>query len=399
MSQLLDLVNMDSRTLIGVLFWISIAGAIIIYMYQALMLERCEKKRLRKFALIRIGYAASFFLFFFRNQIPDILSINLANTLLFFCIYCDASILLSLIYPQKTFRNSLLTFIFLICAVAFNIIILITANPSWELTLASVTIFAFYLVPAISLIHVKSSRFKHAISFFYMALLATLIPRSLNIFHSDQVNILYNDCDQTTFFLAQIILMFLTVLAYLLFIKEDNDIRIREIATTDTLTNIPNRFSFFEQATRVFSRARFSKEPNTLLFLDIDHFKKVNDTYGHHFGDIVLIEFARILKRNLRPFDLFCRYGGEEFLVMLPAHDESAGVIVAERIMKDFSHLSFDLHPEVRITVSVGIFSAVPQFKEDLNNFIRKADIALYDAKNAGRNRIVVFEEKVMSVE
>ncbi|MDR1759918.1 MAG: GGDEF domain-containing protein [Fibrobacter sp.] len=399
MGHLLDLVNMDSRTLIGVLFWICIAWAIIIYMYQALMLERREKKRLFKFALIRIGYAVSFFLFFFRNQIPDILSVHFANTLLFFCIYCDASILLSLIFPKKTFRNHVLTSILLICAVAFNAIILITKNPSSELTLASITIFALYLVPTISLIQVKSSRFKRAISIFYMLLLATLVPRALNIFNTDKINILYNDCDQTTFFLAQIVLMFLTVLAYLLFIKEDNDVRIREMATTDALTNIPNRFCFFEQANRVFSRARFSKVPNTFLFLDIDHFKTVNDTYHHHFGDVVLIEFARILKRNLRPFDLFCRYGGEEFLVMLPAHDEKAGEIVAERIMKDFSNLTFDLHPEVRLTVSVGIFSAVPGYQDDLSDFIRKADSALYEAKNTGRNRIVVFEDKVMEAE
>lgn len=157
-------------------------------------------------------------------------------------------------------------------------------------------------------------------------------------------------------------------------------------ARTDTLTGLPNRRRFNEDLDRHFDQWRRHKMPLCLLLIDVDKFKRFNDTYGHQSGDAVLRMTAKVLSGTLRQMDLAARYGGEEFAVLLPGTRVREGSLVAERLRATLaaqacSHGQRDLH----ITVSIGV--AVAQPDEDPATLIARADKALYAAKEAGRDR------------
>jgi diguanylate cyclase (GGDEF)-like protein len=129
----------------------------------------------------------------------------------------------------------------------------------------------------------------------------------------------------------------------------------------------------------------------SFLFFDIDHFKKINDTYGHDVGDKVLKEFASVVKNSLRVGDIFARWGGEEFVVILLGSNEMDSKVKADEIRKKVEDMTFDNPSELKITVSIG----VAEFDGDIafENLIKNADNALYKAKDTGRNKVVVFSE------
>lgn len=158
------------------------------------------------------------------------------------------------------------------------------------------------------------------------------------------------------------------------------------MAVTDKLTGIPNRHAFEEVGKRYFERAKREAKPLALLMIDIDHFKRINDTFGHPAGDEVLRQVAQTLQRQVRASDFAARYGGEEFVVLLPNCDLPHAQKKAERIRKAVVGLGLE---QGRVTVSVGVALAAPD-QETLEETIERADAALYEAKQAGRNRVAV---------
>lgn len=166
------------------------------------------------------------------------------------------------------------------------------------------------------------------------------------------------------------------------------NLNLRVIATTDALTGLSNRRHFTEQAERVIERAVFENAPLSLLMLDLDHFKRINDTFGHPAGDRVLRRFAEILQREVRPGDLCGRFGGEEFLVLLPSANMAEARTVAERLRQSVAAEAIDLgEQETRITVSIGI-AHLGSSADNLHSLLQRADRRLYAAKAAGRNRV-----------
>jgi len=162
-----------------------------------------------------------------------------------------------------------------------------------------------------------------------------------------------------------------------------------ELASLDSLTGIYNRRAFFELAEKELARAQRYRSVITLLMMDIDHFKRVNDSYGHLAGDQTLVAFAAFCKRNLRSFDLIARYGGEEFIVLLPRTDSQSGKSVAERLRKAVTETEFDYEGEnIPIKISIGVASLKKGEEVTLSALIERADQALYQAKHTGRNRV-----------
>ena len=127
-----------------------------------------------------------------------------------------------------------------------------------------------------------------------------------------------------------------------------------------------------------------------MLFLDIDHFKRVNDAFGHAFGDTVLARLAALIDKCLRGNDLSCRYGGEEFVILLPNSNSEVAQKVADRIMGEVRRARFEEYPDFSFTVSIGIFSSVPLSDKWMDDVVRAADEAMYEAKRSGRDRVVV---------
>jgi len=167
--------------------------------------------------------------------------------------------------------------------------------------------------------------------------------------------------------------------------------KVNYMAITDVLTGLYNRRRFHDVLSTEYERAKRYAVPFSLVMLDIDYFKKVNDTYGHSVGDVVLREVATILKNSIREIDTAARYGGEEFVVVLPNTEKENAQIFAERIRQAIERHAFS-GVNKNITVSIGI-GGMPDAKvEDEDKLIRCADFALYRAKQLGRNRTVTAE-------
>ncbi len=166
----------------------------------------------------------------------------------------------------------------------------------------------------------------------------------------------------------------------------------RKAAATDTLTGLMNRRAFLEAMERESSRASRHMFPMSVLLLDVDHFKKVNDTRGHDAGDAVLQGVARVLRGIARKSDLVARWGGEEFVVALPQTAETGARIAAERIRRALADASYKLPggDTIPVTASVGLASIGAADRFDFEEILARADKAMYAAKARGRNRVEV---------
>jgi diguanylate cyclase (GGDEF)-like protein/PAS domain S-box-containing protein len=159
-----------------------------------------------------------------------------------------------------------------------------------------------------------------------------------------------------------------------------------KLAHTDTLTGLKNRRYFRQLADQEIARATRTREQLFIMMLDIDYFKRVNDTHGHDVGDLALIAIAEILKKCIRKMDVLARWGGEEFLVMMPETNLTGASLIAERIRHQVSLLKLPEIPE-GLTISIGLSQVKPNM--ELKTATNLADQALYQAKIKGRNRVV----------
>jgi two-component system cell cycle response regulator len=162
-----------------------------------------------------------------------------------------------------------------------------------------------------------------------------------------------------------------------------------EMAVIDGLTGLHNRRYLDSHINTLFERATMRRRPLSAMIADLDRFKAINDTYGHDGGDQVLREFARRIRSNVRGMDLVCRFGGEEFVVIMPDTEPALAERVAERVRHDIEREAFLVSGKpVPVTVSIGVAS-VGYGADSVSALMRRADAALYEAKNGGRNRVV----------
>lgn len=168
---------------------------------------------------------------------------------------------------------------------------------------------------------------------------------------------------------------------------------VQRMATIDSLTGVLNRRCLFDLAQREFERSQRYGSVFTLLMLDVDHFKPINDTYGHRVGDEVLKSLTQAIQRSLRQVDQFGRYGGEEFVIVLPESPLNIARQVGDRLRVVSSQLSIPTETDpISLTVSIGIAAYDPNDKA-VEDIFERADRALYQAKAQGRDRCCVWEE------
>jgi diguanylate cyclase (GGDEF)-like protein len=168
-----------------------------------------------------------------------------------------------------------------------------------------------------------------------------------------------------------------------------------QLSNTDSLTGLTNRNHFLVRGHNEFSQANRRSDALACLFMDVDYFKKINDSYGHFAGDQVLIKIAEILAENARDYDEVSRLGGEEFAILMPSTDSHAAFKIAQRIRERIELTQFDVEKEkkLHITVSVGVACYPDIIVASVEELLKKADEALYQAKRSGRNKIVVAGE------
>jgi diguanylate cyclase (GGDEF)-like protein len=171
---------------------------------------------------------------------------------------------------------------------------------------------------------------------------------------------------------------------------KDKNKELEILSITDSLTGLYNRKHLMESLTKEIGRSRRYERPFALLIIDIDHFKKFNDAYGHLAGDDVLRKMGNVFRESIRNCDYAARYGGEEFIIFMPEIGQDDGVKAAERIRGSVAKEKIDANGHsVTVTISVGIAS-FPEHGDDAQAIISKADEALYQAKRRGRDRVVL---------
>ncbi len=185
-----------------------------------------------------------------------------------------------------------------------------------------------------------------------------------------------------------------TCLAY--FVRTEleinSDQKLRSLATTDALTGLANRGFMAIEFQREYDRSKRYRRPLSLLMLDLDNFKKINDTYGHTVGDQVLEQFARVVMGKTRVHDIAARYGGEEFAILLPETSLQGALVIAERLRKTVQNHEFQTKgPRLRLTVSIGLAEIDYLSETRMTDLVDQADEALLRAKREGKNRVCVW--------
>jgi len=186
--------------------------------------------------------------------------------------------------------------------------------------------------------------------------------------------------------LAKVMLLDINLtIKFYFFVKEEQERFYRNLSEKDSLTGIYNKRKFKEICENSMLEAdRYNKELS-FIFFDIDNFKKVNDTFGHDIGDIVLMEISNIVRHEIRKSDYFARWGGEEFVLILPETDIKSALMVAEKIRKSIEDFEF---PVVgRVTVSIGVTSY--KSNEEYSDLFKRLDDAVYMAKSQGKNTVI----------
>lgn len=163
-------------------------------------------------------------------------------------------------------------------------------------------------------------------------------------------------------------------------------------AQIDGLTGLWNRAHLNDKLAAEIEQSQRSGDSLSLVMCDLDHFKRLNDSFGHPAGDLVLQTFAKILKAELRRYDVACRYGGEEFALIVPSSDSQSTIGLCERIRTTIETMTWVRYPEMRVTGSFGVCTGDARHMRGIADWIEAADRALYSAKDAGRNRIHVYD-------
>lgn len=179
-------------------------------------------------------------------------------------------------------------------------------------------------------------------------------------------------------------------------IRQQAENKLRQLAIMDGLTKVYNRRYFMELLEGEIQRSHYCRNPLSLMMIDIDHFKSVNDTYGHPVGDMALQHLAKILQENIRKLDVIARFGGEEFIGMFPNNKIKEAHEVAQRICQKVAQTPIQIKEQtLNITVSIGVATLNNSDYNDndsMEKLIKRADTALYQAKEGGRNRVVMFD-------
>jgi len=215
-----------------------------------------------------------------------------------------------------------------------------------------------------------------------------LVRMTLPVHLSPDENLLKTGNPLALSYLFGVALALSQCFALVLLIVERLIVDLRNAARTDGLTGLPNRASLYIDGDQALQKTRQRAQPFALLIFDLDHFKQINDTWGHHAGDMVLRHFSRILRRHTRHGNaLPCRWGGEEFVLAMPGADMAAAMAMAEALRQAAAAKPVNVDGEsIAITTSVGV--AFASVDDDFDQIVAQADEALYRAKAEGRNRI-----------
>ncbi|AZN39047.1 GGDEF domain-containing protein [Paenibacillus albus] len=332
---------------------------------------------------------AGWFLAVFRGDISDLLSISVANSLMLLGLSLEVIALLRIQYAPNPLLAKLYLFITAICIACFQYVYLFHNEEHYRIVCASMTMGILLLPTCLLPLQRGASILMRIIGSIYTLIMASFLYRGISAWHDTNWTSLY---EPSSFQLISIMTIYLILVlsstGFVLLLKEQASHELVRLASYDSLTNTFNRRAFTDYADKAILHAAKQGKPVSYLLFDIDQFKQINDTHGHHAGDQVLQDLVLQIKPYLRDADLFVRYGGDEFGILLPGHDEAESDSKAAAIIQKIRQ-SAPLGPvPLTYTISVGVITVVPNPKTRIEHLYTSCDRALYHAKRNGRNRM-----------
>lgn len=384
----------DYLTLAKILFLGNLFFGLLVLAYLLSSKVGDARGRLRYFLFGKILQSLSWLALVYSAECPLFVSMSIGQSLLYIGFFLESHVILGLSGVGRRPWNRIQLGVLAVVLIVFNFSFYADSEVYRREAFRSFALFLILVVPAsLFMIKASGSLLKKLVAMIYAVIFMVALVRGqltmqqeLRPFIADRL------LEDVTLFLF-VLLMHIGGAGFLLLVKEEQDARIVELANRDALTGLMNHRCFMEQARAILaSHARFRDEV-AMLFLDLDHFKDINDAWGHHFGDVVLRDFSSVLKINVRTCDLACRYGGEEFVVLLQKTGKDGAMTLASRIQEFLASAHFRDRPSFSYTVSIGLVSRIPASGsiDELESLIAESDHALYKAKASGRNCIVSF--------
>ncbi len=384
--------ELDLLTVLISISIINLLGMIVIF-----LLWRQYRQRFNGIGFWLVNFSLQFFalvLLSFRNLIPDLFSVLISNTMiitgLIFLLFGFGKFLSTRVNHNL---NYAILILYVILHAYFSLV-----NPDLTLrkivfSMATILIFT----QCLELLVRREIRVQQINSIGVGLICAGLVISSLArviiamILPPDQLFLASNVYDTAVLLVYQFLHIALTFSLTLMITRRLSN-QLEDMAMKDGLTGLINRRYFFIRGLEEVKRTLRYKNPLSVIMLDIDHFKRINDTFGHEAGDKTLVCIASILTRNVREVDLAARLGGEEFAILVPNTNAADALVLAERLRHEIETTSCSsLAGKANVTASIGVAS-LTQEMTDLDALLRDADTAMYQAKGRGRNRVVLME-------
>ena len=382
--------SLDIKTIIVLLAVGQLLSGVLFVAY---MYGKQRETCINLFLASKVLECSAWVLILFRGIIHDLFSILLANYFLVIGMTFSIIAFLSLIERYNHTIRRIYIGLVVSFIVIFNLIYFSYNVESSRVLLISIYTVTLWSFPIAKLLTERNaSALKRVFAVLYGLALLVFLVRALAVFEfGESMKLLADNYFNVAAFLSLYTVMLIGSMGFILLAKEKADMKLIIEATYDQMTGILNRASFIKSVNVALSLCARKGRPVSLLLMDIDNFKMINDTHGHQIGDIVLKEFALKIKEQLRNYDIFGRYGGEEFLILLPETDCNPAVEIADRLRLATEQNQLNINEEISFTISIGGVSIIPDQETSFETLFDESDIVLYRAKEKGKNRVEFY--------